>query len=73
MVVAEPESPKHLGFEAQRFLASRLDDTYDLYAYFEDDLIILDPGFFRKIDWFRSQAGDDCVLASPSDRTLFYP
>ena len=55
-------SPKHLGFEAQRFLASRLDQEYDLYAYFEDDLIILDPWFFRKIDWFRSQAGDDCVV-----------
>ena len=62
MVVAEPESPKHLGFEAQRFLASRLDEDYDLYAYFEDDLIILDPWFFRKIDWFRSQAGNDCVV-----------
>ena len=24
MVVAQPASPKHLGFEAQRFLASRL-------------------------------------------------
>ena len=42
MVVAEPQSPKHLGFEAQRFLASRLDQDYDLYAYFEDDLIVLD-------------------------------
>ena len=62
MVVAAPESPKHLGFEAQRFLASRLDSEYDLYAYFEDDLIILDPWFFRKIDWFRSQAGNDCVV-----------
>ena len=62
MVVAEPESPKHLGFEAQRFLASRLDEDYDLYVYLEDDLIILDPWFFRKIDWFRSQAGDDCVV-----------
>ena len=62
MVVAEPASPKHLGFEAQRFLASRLDQEYDLYAYFEDDLIILDPWFFRKIDWFRSQAGEDCVV-----------
>ena len=62
MVVAEPASPKHLGFEAQRFLASRLDQEYDLYAYFEDDLIVLDPWFFRKIDWFRSQAGDGCVV-----------
>lgn len=62
MVVAEPESPKHLGFETQRFLASRLQESYDLYAYFEDDLIVTDPGFFRKINWFRGQAGDDCVL-----------
>ena len=62
MVVTEPASPKHLGFEAQRFLASRLDQAYDLYAYFEDDLIVLDPWFFRKINWFRSQAGDDCVV-----------
>ena len=62
MVVARPDDPKYLGFEAQRFLASRLDEAYDLYAYFEDDLVIFDPGFFRKIDWFRGQAGDDCVL-----------
>ena len=62
MVITQPSSPKHLAFEAQRFLASRLDRQYDLYAYFEDDLIILDPWFFRKIDWFRSQAGDDCIL-----------
>ena len=52
MVVAKPEGPKHLGFEAQRFLASRLDEAYDLYAYFEDDLIILDPGFFGKLIGF---------------------
>ena len=62
MVVAKPESPKHLGFVAQRFLASCLDQDYDLYAYFEDDLIVFDPWFFRKIDWFRSQVGDDCVV-----------
>ena len=62
MVVTYPSTPKHLGFEAQRFLASRLDDEYDLYAYFEDDLIVLDPGFFRKIDWFRTLAGDEYLL-----------
>ena len=62
MVITEPSSPKHLGFEAQRFLASRLDDSYDLYGYFEDDLVIHDPWFFRKIDWFRGHAGDNCVL-----------
>ncbi|MCB4406929.1 hypothetical protein [Synechococcus sp. MU1642] len=62
MVITKPSSPKHLGFEAQRFLASRLDQNYDFYGYFEDDLIIHDPWFFRKIDWFRTNAGDDCLL-----------
>ena len=62
MVITEPASPRHLGFEAQRFLASRLDQGYDLYGYLEDDLVIHDPWFFRKIDWFRRQVGDDCLL-----------
>jgi len=62
MVVAQPASAKHLGFEAQKFLASRLDQSYDLYGYMEDDLIIHDPWFFRKIDWFTRQLGDDCLL-----------
>ena len=61
MVVAEPVSPKHLGFEAQRFLASRLDQEYDLYAYFEDDLIILDPGFSAKSIGLVA-SGEDCVV-----------
>jgi hypothetical protein len=62
MVVTQPSSPKHLGFEAQRFLASRIAENYDLYVYFEDDLVVLDPWFFKKIDWFRTQTGDDCLL-----------
>ena len=52
MVITQPPSPKYLGFEAQRFLASRLDHSYDLYGYFEDDLIIHDPGFSRKLTGF---------------------
>ena len=62
MVITNPSGPKHLGFEAQRFLGSRLDHPYDLYGYFEDDLIVNDPWFFRKIDWFRAHAGDHCLL-----------
>jgi hypothetical protein len=62
MVVARPSTAKHLGFEAQQFLASRLDQGYDLYGYMEDDLIIQDPWFFRKIEWFSRQLGDDCLL-----------
>ena len=61
-VVVEPKTSKHLGFEAQKLLVSRLDQTYDLYGYFEDDLLIADPFFFRKIDWFRRQLNDRAVL-----------
>ena len=61
-VVVEPKTSKHLGFEAQKLLVSRLDRTYDLYGYFEDDLLIADPFFFRKIDWFRRQLNDRAVL-----------
>ncbi len=54
--------PLHLGFEAQRLLADRLDQHYDLYGYLEDDLLINDPFFFRKVDWFRRQLNDQAVL-----------
>ena len=80
MVITQPSTPKHLGFEAQRFLASCLDQNYDLYGYLEDDLIIHDPWFFRKIDWFRTNVGDHCLLLphrvefvqDPSDVDRFF-
>ena len=59
---AVPESPKHLGFCAQQFLADRLDQEYDLYVYLEDDLVIQDPLFFHKIAWFADQVGQQAVL-----------
>lgn len=62
MVVSQPPTAKHLGFEAQRFLATCLEDEYDLYGYMEDDLLIHDPMFFQKINWFREQLGDQCLL-----------
>ena len=58
----QPLDPKHLGFEAQRILAEHLDDRYDLYVYLEDDLLIHDPLFFRKIFWFQQCVGERCVL-----------
>ena len=61
-VVVNPATSKHLGFEAQKLLVSRLGDKYDLYGYLEDDLLIGDPFFFRKIDWFRLQFQDRAVL-----------
>jgi hypothetical protein len=60
--VVQLDDPMHLGFEAQRLLAERLDQHYDLYGYIEDDLLISDPFFFRKIDWFRRQFDDKAVL-----------
>ncbi len=57
-----PSDSLHLGFEAQRHLASQLDAGYELMAYFEDDLIIHDPLFFHKIHRFVDLAGPESVL-----------
>lgn len=61
-VVTAPETGRLLGFEAQQYLASQLDSDYDLYGYFEDDLVIQDPFFFHKLDWFQSLLGSEVVL-----------
>ena len=57
-----PPTGRHLGFEAQKYLASQLEAGYDLYAYMEDDLIIHDPLFFQKIAWFAQVKGPEAVL-----------
>ncbi len=73
MVISEPKTPMHLGFEAQAFLGSRLKENYDLYGYMEDDLIINDPWFFNKIDWFRRETGDNCLLLPHRMELPSYP
>ena len=60
-VSASPQSPKHLGFEAQRFLASKLDE-YDMVGFMEDDLVIHDPLFFSKIFDFQHYFGPNHLL-----------
>ncbi len=60
--VREPISPKHLGFEGQKILAENIDSGFDLFAYLEDDLIINDPLFFHKINWFTAELGEDHLL-----------
>ena len=62
-ISTSPEHPLRLGFEAQRHLQEQLQASYDLYAYFEDDLIIHDPWFFHKLKGFAETAGDECVLS----------
>ncbi|MBN3948354.1 MAG: calcium-binding protein [Nostoc sp. NMS7] len=49
--------PLLLGFECQAVLQSCLGE-YDYYCFIEDDLIIHDPWFFIKLNWFTQQAGD---------------
>ena len=61
-VCTDPESGLMLGFEAQRYLASLLDEGYDLYGYLEDDLVIHDPQFFQKLTWFQSMMGSEDLL-----------
>lgn len=53
--------PMLLGFECQRVLASAL-GKYDYYCYLEDDLVLHDPWFFVKLNWFTSQTGNDNLL-----------
>jgi len=61
-IATSPPNAMQLGFEAHQVLADHLDQDYDLYAYFEDDLIIHDPLFFHKIFWFQNIVGSHAVL-----------
>jgi hypothetical protein len=53
--------PLMLPFEAQRIMRERV-GGYDLYAYMEDDHVIVDPDFFRKITWFVECFGPGAML-----------
>ena len=61
-ISTQPESGLFLGFEAQRYLASQLHEKYDFYCYLEDDLVINDPLFFQKLNWFLNLIGPRHVL-----------
>jgi hypothetical protein len=53
--------PLMLAFEAQRIMRERA-GNYDLYAYLEDDLTVVDPDFFAKILWFVESFGPGATL-----------
>jgi hypothetical protein len=53
--------PLLLGFECQAVLKDNL-GKYDYYCFLEDDLIIHDPWFFVKLNWFTKQAGNLSLL-----------
>lgn len=50
-----------LAFECRALLGERAGD-YDQLASIEDDIIVEDPFFFDKLEWFRAHAPDDAVL-----------
>lgn len=54
-------NPFLLGFECQAVLRDCL-GQYDYYCFLEDDLILHDPWFFIKLDWFTQQAGPLSLL-----------
>src|SRR5439155_10409095 len=43
--------PKYLGFECHEVLREGL-GRYDWFCYLEDDLLVTDPLFMRKLEWF---------------------
>lgn len=61
-VVVSPRTSRHLGFEAQKFLAEHVECDYDLLVYLEDDLLIQDSYFFHKIYSFAQHVGQECLL-----------
>lgn len=60
-VECEPEQPKHLGFHCHRIL--KQDCTrYDYNCYLEDDIIIKDADFFKKLKRFNQVFSDNYLL-----------
>lgn len=58
---ATQAEPQYLGFECHAVLREGL-GKYDYYGYLEDDLLLADPLFFQKLEWFNGIAGDEAVL-----------
>jgi len=53
--------PQYLGFACHQVLLKEK-GNYDYYCYMEDDLVIEDPFFFRKLSWFEKQFGTKYML-----------
>lgn len=54
--------PMKLGFAAHFVLRENL-GKYDWYCYLEDDLLITDPLFFSKLEWFVKTYGEETTLS----------
>jgi hypothetical protein len=53
--------PMMIGFACQQVLKAHL-GKYDFYCYLEDDLLIQDAFFFRKLEWFAKTFGEEVLL-----------
>lgn len=56
------KEPKELGFACHDVLKNNV-GLYDYYCFMEDDLIINDPMFFNKLEWFNKKFGDNNILS----------
>jgi len=72
-VASTVEQPLMLGFKAQQHLALNLSDQYDLYGYFEDDVIVHDPYFFLKVKRFAEYLGAQNVLLPQRYELMSHP
>jgi len=54
--------PMMLGFACHEVIRKAL-GQYDWYCYLEDDLLITDPMFFNKLEWFVNKHGEETTLS----------
>jgi len=70
---ATASDPMRLGFACHQVLRKAL-GSYDWYCYLEDDLLITDPMFLPKLEWFVSEHGEETTLSPHRyERTLAEP
>ena len=60
-MVFSVSNPLFLGYTCHQVLKENR-GKYDYYCYMEDDLIIQDMDFFRKLKWFEQTFGSECLL-----------
>ncbi|MDZ4737461.1 MAG: hypothetical protein SGJ07_14040 [Rhodospirillaceae bacterium] len=58
---ATDAEPMLLGYECHDVLRQSL-GKFDYYCYLEDDIEVVDPWFFRKLDWFSAKASNKALL-----------
>ena len=54
-------APMMLGFECHKVMHEAR-GNYELYGYLEDDMLLHDPYFFAKLNWFADTVGQESVL-----------